>query len=138
MEQPKDSFSKNEMGTEILHNPRLLTLSLNSSDLWGARSLLCAVPWYQAGSITSYVTTSIPLELWLQPRTGHAGMCAPRRGPNPERKEVRGQAEGAQSLSSFQLLLLFHCSVLADSLRPPGRQHAGLPCSSPSPGVCSN
>ena len=32
----------------------------------------------------------------------------------------------------------FSCSVLSDSLRPHGRQHPGLPCSSPTPGACSN
>ena len=30
------------------------------------------------------------------------------------------------------------CSVMSDSLRPHGLQHARLPCSSPSPRVCSN
>jgi len=36
------------------------------------------------------------------------------------------------------LLLLFSCSDVSDSLWPPGLQHARLPCASPSPGVCSN
>ena len=36
------------------------------------------------------------------------------------------------------LLLLFSCSVVSDSLQPHGLQDAELPCSSPSPGVCSN
>ena len=36
------------------------------------------------------------------------------------------------------LLLLFSRSVVSDSLRPHGLQHARLPCPSPSPGVCSN
>ena len=34
--------------------------------------------------------------------------------------------------------ILFSCSVMSDSLRPHELQHARLPCSSPSPGVCSN
>ena len=29
-------------------------------------------------------------------------------------------------------------SVVSDSLRPRGVQHARLPCPSPSPGICSN
>ena len=37
-------------------------------------------------------------------------------------------------LSSVQ----FSCSVMSDFLRPPGVQHARLPCPSPTPGVCSN
>ena len=36
------------------------------------------------------------------------------------------------------LSLLFSCSVVSDSLRPHGLQHARLPCPSPSPWVCSN
>ena len=33
------------------------------------------------------------------------------------------------------MLLLFHCQVMSDSLRPHGRQRARLPCPSPSPVV---
>ena len=33
---------------------------------------------------------------------------------------------------------MFSCSVVSDSLRPQGMQHARLPCPSPSPGTCSN
>ena len=36
------------------------------------------------------------------------------------------------------VLLLFSCSVVSDSLRPHGLQHARLPCPSPSPRACSN
>ena len=32
----------------------------------------------------------------------------------------------------------FSCSVVSDSLRPHGLQHARLPCPSPIPGACSN
>ena len=35
-------------------------------------------------------------------------------------------------------ILLFSRSVVSDSLRPHGLQHTRLPCSSPSPSVCSN
>ena len=34
--------------------------------------------------------------------------------------------------------LLFHYSVVSDSLQPHGLQHARLPCPPPSPGACSN
>ena len=34
--------------------------------------------------------------------------------------------------------LQFSCSVVSDSLRPHGLQHARLPCLSPSPRACSN
>ena len=36
------------------------------------------------------------------------------------------------------MMLLFTRPVMSDSLQPHGLQHAGLPCPSPSPGVCSN
>ena len=35
-------------------------------------------------------------------------------------------------------LLLFSCSVVSNSLRPHALQHTRLPCTSLSPGVCSN
>ena len=39
--------------------------------------------------------------------------------------------------SKRKILLLFSSSVMFDSLRPHGLQHARLPCPSPSPGACS-
>ena len=36
------------------------------------------------------------------------------------------------------LLLLFSRSLVSNSLRPQGLQHARLPCSSPTPGACSS
>ena len=38
----------------------------------------------------------------------------------------------------IQLLLLFSCSVVSNSLRLHGLQYARLPCPWPSPGVCSS
>ena len=38
----------------------------------------------------------------------------------------------------YLYLLLFSCSVMSNALQPHGLQHARLPCSSLSPGVCSN
>ena len=38
----------------------------------------------------------------------------------------------------WRCLLLFSRSVMSDSLRPHGLQHAKLPCPSPLPGACSN
>ena len=38
----------------------------------------------------------------------------------------------------FLIRIKFSCSVMSDSLRPNGLQHARLPCPSPNPGVCSN
>ena len=36
------------------------------------------------------------------------------------------------------ILAQFSCSVVSDSLKPHGLQHARLPCPSPTPRVCSN
>ena len=41
-------------------------------------------------------------------------------------------------LSPFSSVSQFSCSVVSDSLRPHGLQHARLPCLSPSPRACSN
>ena len=47
-----------------------------------------------------------------------------------------------ESLSNVQLEVFhsvqFSHSVVSDSLRPHGLQHARLPCASPTPGACSN
>ena len=42
------------------------------------------------------------------------------------------------TFTSFQIQLLFSCSVVSNSLRPHGLQHTRLTCTSLSPGVCSN
>ena len=42
------------------------------------------------------------------------------------------------SICSLFFILLFSCSVVSDSLRPHGLQHARPPCPSLSPRVCSN
>ena len=38
----------------------------------------------------------------------------------------------------LQVMKTFSRSVVSDSLRPHGSQHARLPCPSPTPGACSN
>ena len=42
------------------------------------------------------------------------------------------------SYNHEEQLLFFSRSVLSNALRPSGLQHTRLPCSSPSPGGCSN
>jgi len=42
------------------------------------------------------------------------------------------------SPNTFPTSVQFSPSVLSDSLRPHGLQHARLPCPSPAPGACSN
>ena len=45
-------------------------------------------------------------------------------------------------IQSCQIIVVvtiqFSCSVVSNSLRPHGLQHARLPCPSPTPGACSN
>ena len=38
----------------------------------------------------------------------------------------------------FHQFSQFSCSVVSDSLQPPGLQHTSLPCPSPTPRACSN
>ena len=50
-----------------------------------------------------------------------------------------GQGPGSSSKDAHNNLRpLFSCSVTSDSLWPHGLQLARFPCSSPSPGACSN
>ena len=44
----------------------------------------------------------------------------------------------SQSKYTIASSVQFSCSVMSDSLRPQGLQHARLPCPSPTPGACSN
>ena len=44
----------------------------------------------------------------------------------------------SDSITSWQILLLFSRSVVSDSLWLHGLQHTSLPCPSPSPRACSN
>ena len=56
-------------------------------------------------------------------------------GQGGQWKEIRKEGKGPQQSSmSFQ----FSCSVMSDSLRLLGLQHARPPCPSPAPGVYSN
>ena len=53
--------------------------------------------------------------------------------PNKPRKHTNPHLH-----AHYNLLLWFSCSVVSNSLRPHGLQHARLPCVSLSPGVYSN
>ena len=44
----------------------------------------------------------------------------------------------AMQISSFSSVSQFNGSGMSNMLRPHGLQHTGLPCSSPTPGDCSN
>ena len=51
---------------------------------------------------------------------------------------IRQPIQSGKDMLQKSLLLLFSCSVMSDSLRLHGLQHARLLCPSLSPGVCSN
>ena len=51
-----------------------------------------------------------------------------------KRIEVRFPVPSYLTCGSVQ----FSCLIMSDSLQPHGRQHARLPCPSPTPGACSN
>ena len=44
----------------------------------------------------------------------------------------------SKNIAADGVVVLFRCSVMSDSLRPYGLQHARLPCPSPSLGTCYN
>ena len=52
-------------------------------------------------------------------------------------REIQLKTTMRYYLTPARILLLFSHSVVSDSLRPHGLQHARLPCPSPSPGACS-
>ena len=57
------------------------------------------------------------------------------------REVYKGKVEGfscKQPLNNFIRSVQFSHSVVSDSLRPHGLQHARPPCLSPIPGTCSN
>ena len=56
-----------------------------------------------------------------------------RLGPSPESPWSPANGEGL-----FPEWVQFSCSVVSDSLRPYGLQHARLPCPSPTPRIYSN
>ena len=51
---------------------------------------------------------------------------------------VEGWGREGMGIQAKVVICQFSCSVVSDSLRPPGLQHARIPCLSPSPGICSN
>ena len=70
----------------------------------------------------------------------HVGSYSPNQGWNPSPRHCKAdsqpldQGSPSKSLSSVQ----FSHSVMSNSLRPHGLQHARPPCPSPTSGVCSN
>ena len=61
-----------------------------------------------------------------------------RRDQKNEKAKFDNYPENSDFYSQLLLLLLFSCEVVSSYLWPHGLQYARLPCSSLSPGVCSN
>ena len=53
-------------------------------------------------------------------------------------KTCMGKEADLRTLENVRWVDQFSCSVVSDSLQHQGLQHARLPCSSPTPGPCSN
>ena len=81
----------------------------------------------------------LPLRSFLAFFFGVAGSGEVCRGV-PLVPETSSEANPCQTFSQTNMSssVQFSCSVVSDSLRPPGLQHARPPCPSPTPGVYSN
>ena len=60
-----------------------------------------------------------------------------RKGKLDQEKNLE-KTDRREPVERAEPLLLFSRSVVSDSLRPHGLQHARFPCPSPSPGACLN
>ena len=71
-----------------------------------------------------------------QERRGPQG----RKGAGQETARPQESSCGREevALFSFRPSVQLSCSVVSDSLKPHGLQHARPPCPSPTPGACSN
>ena len=89
-----------------------------------AQVLSLATPWT--------IAHQAPLSMEFYRQEYWSGLAFPSPGdlPNPRIQPT--------SLVSLALAVQFSHSIMSDSLWPHGLQCARLPCSSPSPGVCSN
>ena len=88
------------------------------------------------------VAWQAPLSLGFPRQEYWKGMPFPSPAdlPNPGIEPVSPALAGKFFTQSYQqspcVCVLFHCSVMSDSLRPHGLQHS--PCSSPTLRACSN
>ena len=88
-------------------------------------------------SFWKYLTVWRPV-LPLFPRTQMPPVCSPSWAPCRGCWKVSGCSDWFNPCRGRWQGLLFSRSVVSDSLRPHGLQHARPPCPSPPPGTCSN
>ena len=92
------------------------------SPIWGC------VPASLALFLTSWECRVQPLAMWEHLRASADGQCSELGSYIP------CTSSRPRGCSSVQ----FSCSLVSDSLRPHGLQHARLPCPSPTPRACLN
>ena len=94
------------------------------------------VPLFPRTALTSS-NHSLPSDGEARQETGHVTRkkVPSPGGQNPGRRSLR---RAVHALCPQCTSVRFRRSVVSDSLRPHGPQHARPPCPSPSPGVCSN
>ena len=105
--------------------------SVVSNFLWphGLKSARLLCPWDSPSKNTGVGSHS--LLQWIFPIHGlNSGLLHCR--------QILYHLSQQGSLYIICIHILFSCSVVSNSLRPHGLQHARLPCPSPSPKVCSN
>ena len=104
----------------------------------------CHAQWWKADSISAEIRNNIRmcrLTTSIQYNFGslhHRIQTRKRKGIQIGKEYINSQhlqmTYYTQDIWNFQ----FSCSLVSDSLRPRGLQHARFPCPSPTPGACSN
>ena len=105
------------------------------SALWGIRIR----GLWKLQSILKEVSTEYSLEgLILKLKLQYCGHLMQRTDLlEKKKKNTKNLTLQERIKASIGNLLLFNRSVVSDSLRPHGWQHARFPCPSPPPGICS-
>ena len=95
--------------------------------------------------LASYAFRLVCLRFGICPRdTEHLDKHIKKLPVNQRRRCSMSRRQHGQMTGSFSFFLLliqsvqFSCSVVSDSLRPHGLQHARPPCPSPTLGACSS
>ena len=119
----------------------------SSSDLsWAPMLCLLLVPGIMRSASLGSQLTQGPQRDYPEASirvAGQPGLSSPGGAPGSRSKAGPGSLRGWEASShlmclSARLLLVFSRSVVSDSLQPHGLQHARLPCTSLSPGACSD
>ena len=103
--------------------------------------LTCICTWRVRWTvIVSFLLSSLKVGT-LSNRLGYTNHHTRNRRKEKETRQINqifSEYVNFKILISLEKSSWFSGSVVSDSLRPHGLQHAGLPCPSPSPGACWN